>query len=323
MILTPQCNDHSLDAAPTFVPDVHDRPGLSRDEEYELAARIADGDHEARDRLVQANLRLVGKIALEFRGRGLSLDDLIGEGNLGLIHAAEKFDPRFGTRFSTYAAYWIKQAVRHALTNTTATIRLPAHMVRLLTKWRRAERRLRHQRNRKPTFEEVAAILGLNEAQKLLVARAHKAGQLKLESSYSGESGSGLSHETMDRHRSVEERLEADEERAVAHSRMGRLDDRERVILTLRYGLEGEVLTYREIGSQLGMTREWVRQIELHALRKLGDEGSEQATGTRSDGQSRVHRRGGSAVPRRVLPAGSSPSNVTPGELMWTRRRQA
>src|SRR5262245_47819249 len=120
-----------------YLREIKDDPLLTAAEECALAEAIARGDHEAKARMVQANLRLVVKIARDYVGRGLVLDDLIGEGNLGLIRAAEDFDPRFGTRFSTYASYWIKQAIRHALINTTATIRLPAHMVGLLTKWRR------------------------------------------------------------------------------------------------------------------------------------------------------------------------------------------
>ena len=116
--------------------------------------------------MIQANLRLVVKIAREYTGRGMVLEDLIGEGNLGLIRAAEDYDPRFGTRFSTYASYWIKQAIRHALINTTATIRLPAHMIGLLLRWRCAERALSRERGCMPSFDEVAAHLGLTEAQK-------------------------------------------------------------------------------------------------------------------------------------------------------------
>ena len=115
---------------------------LSHKEECRLAELIAKGNLDARNEMVQANLPLVVRIARDFAGRGLPLDDLIGEGNLGLIRAAEDFQPRFGTRFSTYASYWIKQSIRHALINTTSTIRLPAHMVGWLTKWRRAERAL-------------------------------------------------------------------------------------------------------------------------------------------------------------------------------------
>src|SRR5207253_3748621 len=130
-------------------------------EECELAGAIAGGDLDARARMIRCNLRLVVKIARDFAGRGIVLDDLIGEGNLGLIRAAEEFDPRFGTRFSTYASYWIKQSIRQALINTTATIRLPAHMIGLLTRWRRAERALGREAGRAPTFDEVASHLHL------------------------------------------------------------------------------------------------------------------------------------------------------------------
>jgi RNA polymerase primary sigma factor len=297
MNMTTQCNDHRLDTAPASVPGIHRRSGLSRAEEHELAARIANGDHEARNHMVRANLRLVSKIALAFRGRGLPLDDLIGEGNLGLIRAAQEFDPRFGTRFSTYAAYWIKEGIHRALVKTTATIRLPAHMEKLLTKWRRAERKLHHQWNRRPTFGEVAAILGLSEGQKSLVAKAQHARRLMLESNASGESGSWLSNEVTDRLGPIDERLETDDERTVAFHRMVRLDDRERVVLTLRFGLEGEFLTYQELGWRFGMTREWVRQIELRALCKLGDERSDQASGSPAGSRSQIRRHGGSAVP--------------------------
>jgi RNA polymerase primary sigma factor len=116
---------------------------LSAAEECELAGAIAGGNAEARDKLVRCNLRLVVRIALAYRGRGLELDDLIGEGNLGLIRAAVDYDPRFGARFSTYANYWIKQAIRAALTDTAPTIRLPSHMVTLLSKWRKSEQTLR------------------------------------------------------------------------------------------------------------------------------------------------------------------------------------
>src|SRR5262249_6436499 len=142
---------------------------LSAAEECALAEAIARGDRDARARMIRANLRLVVKIARDYVGRGLSMDDLVGEGNLGLIRASEAYDPRFGTRFSTYAAHWIKQAIRHALTNTAATIRLPAHMVGLLSKWRKAERALGRELGREPTPDEVAGRLGLTPARRALV----------------------------------------------------------------------------------------------------------------------------------------------------------
>jgi RNA polymerase primary sigma factor len=252
---------------------------LSAKEEHELAEAIARGDRDARSRMIQANLRLVVKIAREYAGRGLVLDDLIGEGNLGLIRAAEEFDPRFGTRFSTYASYWIKQAIRHALINTTATIRLPAHMHGLLSKWRRAERALRRERGTSPSFEEVASHLGLTEAQKGMVARAHRAAQLKLESSLGDQDGSWSPEQSMDTSTSPEAALESRDEKAEILRRMDRLDDRERLVVTLRYGLEGDPpLTLKEIGLRIGITREWVRKLELKAVAKLlGSAGSASA----------------------------------------------
>ena len=142
--------------------------GLSVDEEREMAALIAGGD-PSHQRLVGANLGLVVAIARNFLGRGLVLDDLVGEGNLGLIRAAQDFDPEFGTRFSTYAGYWVKQAIRDALNNRTATIRLPANIVRLLIRWRRTERMLCSEGRGMPDFEEVASVLGLSSLQKSLV----------------------------------------------------------------------------------------------------------------------------------------------------------
>jgi RNA polymerase primary sigma factor len=286
MVLTADSNSRRVDPAPASVHHLHSRHGLSREEECELAARIAAGDCEARNRMVQANFGLVITIARDFQVRGLDMDDLIGEGNLGLIRAAQDFDPRFGTRFSTYAAYWIRAAIRSAVMNTATTIRLPAHVFRLISKWRQAKQRLRREWNRRPTFEEVAAILGLSEAQICMVDRAHQARQLKLESSLSGESGSCLSDEATDRHGPLDERLEADDERAVALRGMGRLDARERAILTLRYGLEGEALTFQQIGHRLGMTDAWARKIERRSIRKLGDTCADPEDGLEHGGRS-------------------------------------
>src|SRR5271170_616238 len=149
-------DNSGADSLQVYLKEIRDESLLTAAEECTLAEAIARGDVDARTRMIQANLRLVVKIALDYVGRGMILEDLIGEGNLGLIRAAEEFQPRFGTRFSTYAAYWIKQSIRHALINTTSTIRLPAHMVGLLTKWRRGERALYRQLGRTPTFNEVA-----------------------------------------------------------------------------------------------------------------------------------------------------------------------
>ncbi len=238
--------------------------GLSTQQENELAARIAEGDREARDRMVQANLGLVFRIARDYLGRGLELDDLVAEGNIGLIHGAEEFDPSHGTRFSTYAAYWIKHTIRHALINTASTIRLPAHTVALLTKWRRAERSLSREAGRAPSFDEIASSLGLTEAQKNLVARANQTRQVKHEGGQIGDDEHWSPGDSIDRHATDDSPLEADDEREILLRRLDRLDARERAILSLRYGLEGEMpRTLKEIGRQLGMTREWVRKLEV------------------------------------------------------------
>jgi len=261
--------------------EVPRRRGFSRDEEREMATLIARGDQAARNRLVRAHLGLVVTIAREFQGRGLVLDDLVGEGNLGLIRAAEEFNPEFGTSFSTYASYWVKQAIRDALINRTPTIRLPAHMVRLLTKWRRIERTLSCEGDRMPQFDEVASILGLSEVQKSLVREAHRAGRLKLEGSRSGGAANWLLNVATDRHGPVEAILQADDERDSLMRRMESLDDRERTVLALRYGLDDEPLTLSQIGARLGLRRASVRKIELGAIRKLGGDHDDRAAVSR------------------------------------------
>ncbi|WP_165229319.1 sigma-70 family RNA polymerase sigma factor [Aquisphaera insulae] len=254
----------------TYFREINETGLLSASEERELAQEIDRGDPDARKRLIQANLRLVVKIAREYLNRGMSLDDLIGEGNLGLIRAAEDYDPRFGTRFSTYASYWIKQSIRHALINTTSTIRLPAHLYGLMAKWRRAERLLSREWGRLPTFDEVALHLGLSEVQKEMVEKARRAGQLKLENAMGDDGDSWSPDEAVDCSTAVESDLERSDERAEVLRRMDRLDDRERMVLSLRFGLDGRTpQTLKEIGRQMGVTREWVRKIEVRAVSKL------------------------------------------------------
>jgi RNA polymerase primary sigma factor len=290
------------DSLQVYLREIKDESLLSASEECALAEAIARGDRDARKRMIQANLRLVVRIAREYVGRGMVFEDLIGEGNLGLIRAAEEFEPRFGTRFSTYASYWIKQSIRHALINTASTIRLPAHMVGLLSKWRRAERALGRVQGQAPSFSDVATLLGLSETQKSLVARAWKARQVRLESTMAPEPGQWSPVEEWDRYKPPEALLEADDERLTLLRRMERLDSRERTILNLRYGLDGESpLTLKEIGRRLGVTREWVRKIELRAVRKLEESWESSRQGRRSEPTiSTNHRRS------RPMPASDS-----------------
>src|SRR5436190_4526541 len=156
----------------TYLREINETSLLSARDEQELATAIGNGDNRARDRMVRANLRLVVNIARGYTGKGRSLQDLIEEGNLGLLRAVEGFDPGVGTRFSTYASYWIKQSIKRALINTAKTIRIPAYMVELLSKWRRATARLSEELGRNPTPEEVARVLGLPRKKLPIIKKA-------------------------------------------------------------------------------------------------------------------------------------------------------
>src|SRR5689334_24571531 len=165
-------NDTVQSPLETYLREINETPLLNAEEEKRLAYRIEDGDNEARDRMVRANLRLVVNIARSYTGKGLGLQDLIEEGNLGLLRAVEGFDPSMGTRFSTYASYWIKQSIKRALINSAKTIRIPAYMVELLSKWRRASSRLTEELGRTPTPEEVARVLGLARKKLPIIKKA-------------------------------------------------------------------------------------------------------------------------------------------------------
>lgn len=256
----------AADGLEIYLGEIRGDALLSADEECTLAHAIALGDHDAKDRLIRSNLRLVIKIARDYLGRGLAFDDLIGEGNIGLIRATEEFDPSFGVRFSTYAAHWIKQAIRYALTNTTATIRLPAHMVKLLNKWRKAEHALRRELGTDPNDDQIADRLGLTLAQREMVRRARLASRLRRETNTEDQGHAWTVDEAPDA------ALELAEDRLDVLRRLDRLDDRERLVVALRFGLDGQTpLTLNEIGRRLGVTREWVRKIESRAVRKLDD----------------------------------------------------
>ena len=241
----------------------------SSDQESRSNAPIGNVDREARNQLVEANLGLVVNVARKFQGRGMVLEDLIGEGNLGLIRAAEKFDPRFGASFSTYAVYWVRDSIGRALMNTASTIRVPAHVYKLVGRWRRCTRILSRDMGRMPTFDEVASAMELSPRQRSLVARGIDAGRLTLEGSRGGNSETSLSNEVADWHTSDAERLEAKENREALFNRLKHLSDCERFIVTKRYGLEGETLSFKEIGRRLGVCSEWARKLGNRSLNKL------------------------------------------------------
>ena len=256
----------------TYLREINETSLLSADDEHELAIAIGSGDIQARDRMVRANLRLVVNIARGYTGKGLSLQDLIEEGNLGLLRAVEGFDPAIGTRFSTYASYWIKQSIKRALINSAKTIRIPAYMVELLSKWRRATTRLSDELGRTPTPEEIARVLGLPRIKLPIIKKAIRIYNLTPQTDQA-EAGWSLGEMIMD------ERMQTPEDALVENDNLIHvlrqleiMDQREATVLRMRFGLDGHLpRTLKEIGESLGLTRERVRQIETEALNKLAE----------------------------------------------------
>lgn len=255
-----------------YFHNIDEIPLLTAAQERELAYRVQDGDPEARELMVRANLRLVVKIARGFSGRGLDLPDLIEEGNLGLLRAVDGFDPAMNTRFSTYASYWIKQAIRRALIYTAKTIRIPAHMIDLISKWRWAANRLQDQLNRTPTLEEVARSINFPLKKLGVLKRAIQAYNTWVQTDQPERDWSLDEFLTDTRAPSADRALIEAEDLHRALSLLDTLEHREATVLRMRFGLNNQpASTLDEIGQSLGLTRERVRQLQAQALRKLNE----------------------------------------------------
>jgi RNA polymerase primary sigma factor len=263
-------NDATTDALQLFLNEAGRYPLLTAAEEVELAKRIERGDKEAKDRMVNSNLRLVVSIAKKYQGHGLSLLDLIQEGIIGLIRAVEKFDHRKGFKFSTYATWWIRQAVQRGVANKSRTIRIPVHIVEREQKLARAERKLLTELERTPTDEELARESGLPIKQVREVRNAARA-VTSLDKPLGAEGESSLGDVVAVGSEGPEQEVHVSLEQEAVRRAVAALPAREREVVKLRFGLDGDPdpQSLEQIGRQLGLTRERVRQIEREALNLL------------------------------------------------------
>ena len=260
----------TTDALQLFLREAGRHPLLTAAQEVELAKRIERGDEAAKQHMIQANLRLVVSIAKNYRNQGLPFLDLIQEGTLGLIRAVEKFDWRRGYKFSTYATWWIRQAVARALADKARTIRMPVHVVEKLNKIMRTERKLRAEKGREPTDGEIADDLDMTVEEVESIRRTSQT-PVSLEKPVGDEEESEFGQFIEDKHSPLPEEAADTAFRAEALARcLGALSYRERRVLELRYGLNGEQpRTLDEVGRAFQVTRERIRQIENQGLKKL------------------------------------------------------
>jgi RNA polymerase primary sigma factor len=260
----------STDTLQLFLKDIGKVPLLTAAQEVELAKRIERGDHSAKQAMVEANLRLVVSIAKRYRNQGLPFLDLIQEGTIGLVRAAEKFDHRKGFKFSTYATWWIRQAVARALADKARTIRMPVHVVEKLNKIVRSERKLRAELLREPTTAEIAKDLDLTLDEVEHIRRSAQT-PVSLEKPVGDEEESEFGHFLTDDSAPLpEEEAEVAMRREALRTILDTLSQRERRVLELRYGLDGEQpRTLDEVGRTFNVTRERIRQIENQCLKKL------------------------------------------------------
>ena len=261
-----------LDAASLYLKEIGYAPLLTAEEEVFYSRLIAKGDDSARKKMIESNLRLVVKIARRYVNRGLSLLDLIEEGNLGLMRAVEKFDPELGYRFSTYATWWIRQSVERALMNQTRTIRLPIHVVKELNVYLKASRKLAQELEHDPSAEEIA--VSMDKAVSVVSKMLRLNERVSSVDVPVGKNGDRTLVETLaDEHPNDPGRLiEGEDLTRSIEACFSQLSDKQREVIARRFGLRGyDVSTLEEVGREIGLTRERVRQIQVEALRKLRD----------------------------------------------------
>jgi len=245
---------------------------LTAQEEKQLARRVREhSDPLARERMIRANLRLVIRIAKEYSNPGMTLSDLVAEGNLGLMRAVEQFDPEAGVRFSTYASWWIKQSIKRAMINASQPIHIPAYLVKLIAKWRRTRRSLEGKLGRPPTAAEMAKAMKISRKKVEIIRQGLQA--VNTSGQTGPEGGQALSEMVRDdRTESPDQGLMDASNTPLVRSLLEKLDERQRQILELRFGLTGQTgqhRTYKQIGEVVGLTRERVRQLEKQALAGL------------------------------------------------------
>jgi RNA polymerase primary sigma factor len=271
------------DALQHFLKNIGKIRLLTASQEVELAKRIERGDHSAKQAMVEANLRLVVSIAKRYRNQGLPFLDLIQEGTIGLVRAAEKFDHRLGFKFSTYATWWIRQAVARALADKARTIRMPVHVVEKLNKIVRAERQLQAKLRRAPSAAEIATELDLSPDEVEHIRRSAQT-PVSLEKPVGDDDGTEIGAFLTDASQSLpDEEAELTLQKENLHRILGTLSSRQRTILELRYGLAGrEPRTLDEVGRIFNVTRERIRQIEQQGLGKLRELAISQKLGLES-----------------------------------------